>query len=273
MKAKGLSFPLWNHVVVEKNLYSQDSNDVPWMLFSDDDPWQEISTKIDVVSGKINVEKNLYVVTNLVKIGDKKTVRSVGSWKWDGSTGQKKILDGEGQVIGFKKTLNLRGKGMEIMGNWIMHEYHLSGVSLQEVGGKNDCVVCRIKWDYSTSIDNNSSEVQESDIVLGKRKEISDQQEVLPSGKRVCSNGSSGIDDDRNIVTMAERSIISEIGTDVVGSNSINNFVVDGRIANTTSTGELDVMTQQMADQDDNLYRDLHDIVDLGDLSNFQGLF
>ncbi|KAL3505568.1 hypothetical protein ACH5RR_030950 [Cinchona calisaya] len=31
----------------------------------------------------------------------------------------------------------------------------------------------------------------------------------------------------------------------------------DGRIANTTSTGELDVMTQQMADQDDNLYRDL----------------
>ena len=96
MKAKGLSFQPWNDVVLEKNLYSQ--NAAPWMLFNDDDPWQ-VSSKVDAAAGKIYEEKVLYIVTKLVKIGSNKTIRSVGSWTWDGATGKTNVWNNQGQVM------------------------------------------------------------------------------------------------------------------------------------------------------------------------------
>ncbi|XP_027124068.1 NAC domain-containing protein JA2L-like [Coffea arabica] len=148
MKAKGMSFRPWNDVILEKNLYAE--NAAPWMLFNNDDPWQ-VTSKVDAAVGKIYEEKVLYVVTKLVKIGSNKTMRSVGPSTWDSATGKYKVWNSQGQVMGFKKILNLRRKGMEVMSNWMMHAYHISGVLLQEVKD-NDYVICRIKWDYSRNI-------------------------------------------------------------------------------------------------------------------------
>ncbi|KAL3529681.1 hypothetical protein ACH5RR_009003 [Cinchona calisaya] len=189
VKANGKSFPPWKNVVVEKNLYSQD-NVVPWFLSTeegDEYPWQ-ITTKIDAAHGKIHVEKVLCVVTKLEKLGGKRAVRSVGSWTWDGSSGQKNIWNDQGQVMGFKKVLNLRGKkGMEIVGNWIMYEYHLSGDSLKEVENNDDHVICRIKCDYLKSIVEKSGDESGK---LGKRRVNFDRE--IQGGKRVCCRGGNG---------------------------------------------------------------------------------
>ena len=124
-----------------------------------------------------------------MKIGSNKIVRSVVSGTWDSATGKYKVWNSQGQVMGFKKILNLRGKGTEVMSNWMMHAYHLSTVSLQEVED-NDYVICRIKWDYSRNIWDVDQKVQESGGLrkLGKSKRINQE---IPDGKKVCRKGSN----------------------------------------------------------------------------------
>ncbi|CAI9773751.1 unnamed protein product [Fraxinus pennsylvanica] len=142
-KAKNLPMP-WNSSIVERDLYGEHAT--PWNVFSDNDPWDiSISRGKD---GTNSMKITLYVFTKLLKIGKKRTERRAGCGTWDGQTGAKMIKNCNGEIIGSSKMLSFEAKEdsdaiKKIHGHWIMHEYSLDGVSLNEHTSK-DYVICKI---------------------------------------------------------------------------------------------------------------------------------
>ncbi|CAA2959899.1 NAC transcription factor 25-like [Olea europaea var. sylvestris] len=142
-KAKNLPLP-WNCSIVERDLYGEHAT--PWNVFSDNDPWDiSITSERD---RKKSTKMTLYVFTKLLKFGKKRTERRAGCGTWDGQTGAKIIENWNGEIIGSSKMLSFEAKiDSDVIkknhGHWIMHEYSLDGVSLNERTCK-DYVICKI---------------------------------------------------------------------------------------------------------------------------------
>ncbi|KAL2509197.1 NAC domain-containing protein [Forsythia ovata] len=144
-KVKGLPLP-WNVSIVERDLYGENAN--PWNVLSDNDPWDNYSITWDRDRMKSTVKKKLYVFTNLSKISKKRTERRAGCGTWNGQTSGKSIKNSNGEIIGSGKMLSFEVKVdsdeiKKIYAHWLMHEYSLAGVSLEEHTSK-DYVICKI---------------------------------------------------------------------------------------------------------------------------------
>ncbi|CAA3030318.1 NAC domain-containing 83-like [Olea europaea subsp. europaea] len=146
LKPKAMGFPLPYNRILERNLYGK--NGTPWIVFSDNDPWEIVGeSEVGVL------KKEIYVFTKLEKIGRRHIVRVAGCGTWGGKSVPKDIKNCKGEVIGVKKSFTFKLNGdlkqeetnMK-KGRWIMHEYTLAGSSLEGVNN-TDYAICRISWD------------------------------------------------------------------------------------------------------------------------------
>ncbi|XP_059639557.1 NAC domain-containing protein 92-like [Cornus florida] len=143
LRSKVMRESLPDGVILDINLYVN----APWDIFRKEDQWRHTSNKEFVI----------YFFTKLKKIGNqKRAIRRAGCGTWVGKTKPEEIYNRQKQLIGIKKMLTFEvdvKNECSIMprGHWIMHEYSLSGVSLNglEEESDGDYVVCKIKRDDS----------------------------------------------------------------------------------------------------------------------------
>ncbi|CAA2950589.1 UV radiation resistance-associated gene -like [Olea europaea subsp. europaea] len=141
-----MGLPLTCNRIIDRNLYGK--NGTPWDVFSNNDPWEIVGdSEVDVL------KKEIYVFTKLEKRRSSRIVRVAGCGTWDGKCVPKDIENGEGEVIGFKKSFTFKVNGNLTQDelnkkhdHWIMHEYTLNR-SPSEVVDNTDYAVCRISWE------------------------------------------------------------------------------------------------------------------------------
>ncbi|CAA3030314.1 No apical meristem (NAM) [Olea europaea subsp. europaea] len=146
LKRKATGILLTFNRILDRNLYGK--NGTPWIVFSENDPWEIVGDSEVGVS-----KKELYVITKLEKIRTNHIVRVAGCGTWAGKSMPKDIKNCEGEVIGVKKSFTFKQNGdlkqdkiSMKNGRWIMHEYTLAGSSLEGVHS-TDYAICRISWD------------------------------------------------------------------------------------------------------------------------------
>ncbi|CAA2989974.1 NAC domain-containing 83-like [Olea europaea subsp. europaea] len=126
-----MGFPFPCNRILDRNLYGK--NGTPWIVFSDNDPWEIVGeSEVGVL------KKEIYVFRKLEKIRRRHIVRVAGCGTWGGKSVPKDIKNCKRKVIGVKKSftfkLNCDLKQDEInmkKGRWIMHEYTLAVSSLE----------------------------------------------------------------------------------------------------------------------------------------------
>ncbi|CAI9762793.1 unnamed protein product [Fraxinus pennsylvanica] len=178
-----MGLPLPCDKILDRNLYGK--NGTPWIVFSDNDPWEIVGeSEVGVL------KKEIYVFTKLEKTGGRHIVRVAGCGTWAGKSMPKYIKNCKGEIIGVKKSFKFKINGDlkqdEIdmkKGRWIMHEYTLAGNSLEGVNN-TDYAICRISLDQ-----------EETDLVVqsgfGKVEDTDESQKrkscfEWPTEKRVC---------------------------------------------------------------------------------------
>ncbi|XP_022852678.1 NAC domain-containing protein 83-like [Olea europaea var. sylvestris] len=142
LKPKAMGFPLPGDRILERNLCGK--NGTPWVVFSDNDPWEIVGdSEVGVL------KKEIYVFTKLEKIGKRHFVRVAGCGTWARNSKPKDIKNCKGEVIGVKKsfTFEMNGdpKQDEVdmkKGCWIMDEYKLAGSSLEGVNNTDYANLC-----------------------------------------------------------------------------------------------------------------------------------
>ncbi|KAG5562877.1 hypothetical protein RHGRI_005569 [Rhododendron griersonianum] len=149
LKKKSTNQTLPCDVFIEREIYGADDK-APWQIFTDEDPWEICRTK-DEKTNLWKTEGTIYVFTSLIKGSGKKRPRTAGCGSWHGETALEQVLDmvkDDISLIGYKRILCFKISNETgaidrsvTKGHWIMHEYSLPD------GG--DCVLCRIKRDYS----------------------------------------------------------------------------------------------------------------------------
>ncbi|KAL2530943.1 NAC transcription factor 25-like [Forsythia ovata] len=211
LQAKANGLPLPSDAILDKDLYGK--NGTPWVVFSENDPW-EVVGECEVSVSK----KEIFVFTKLTNMGKRHIVRVAGCGTWGGKSKPKYIKNCNGEVIGIKKSFTFKVNGdlkpeeMNMVpmenGHWIMHEYTLAGISLEGVKNK-DYAVCRILWDLPKFLkEDESNSVVESGF--GRVEKIDESRKrkfefEYPNEKRVCIEKSSD-DNDMNsgIVTTVD---------------------------------------------------------------------
>ncbi|KAL2542686.1 NAC domain-containing protein [Abeliophyllum distichum] len=151
-------------------------------------------------------------------MGKRNIEKTVGCRTWGRKSKPKYIKNCNGEVIGIKKSFtfkvngDLKSEEMNMVhienGHWIMHEYTLTGISLEGVKNR-DYVVCRIMWDFPKCLrEDESSSVVESGFRTVEKIDESRKRKFefeYPNENRVIEKSSDDNDKNSGTVTTVDK--------------------------------------------------------------------